>query len=162
MEILIESQEIQLEKSPLPPHSGAPLPHADSHVLDPPPAVIPRSFNPCFNHRVVVSRSKKLSRSRQNTKINPSPPARWHITCPFNSCSIMSSPTSSTPHPQRKQPDSDQVSEPDATKSNSGDESPSSETEESDRAENESKDDGNIDLRGSADASATLSDIDSG
>ena len=47
-------------------------------------------------------------------------------------------------------------------KSNSGDESPSSKTEESNHAENELKDDENVDLRGSADASATLLDADSG
>ena len=130
VEILIKSQEIQLEKSPLPPYFDAPLPHADSHVLDPPPAVIPRSFYPCFDHGVVVSRSKKLSRSWQNTKINSSPSATWHTTCPSNSSSIMSSPASSTPHPQRKQSDSDQASKPDSAKSDSDDESPYSETEE--------------------------------
>ena len=152
VEILIESQEIQLEKPPLPSHSDAPLPHANSHVLDPQPAVIPRSFYPCFDHRVVVSRPKKLSQSRQNTKINSSPCATWHTTCPANSSSILSSPTSSTPHLQRKQSDSDQASKPDSAKSGSGNEFPSSKTEENNRAENKLKYDENVDLRGSADA----------
>ena len=74
----------------------------------------------------------------------------------------MSSSTSSIPHPQRKQSDSDQASEPDSAKSASGDESPSSDTEENNRAENKLKDDENVDPRGSGDPSATLSDVDSG
>ena len=161
VEILIESQEVQLEKPPLPPHSDAPLPHADSHVLDPPPAVIPRSFYPCFDHRVVVSRSKKLSRSRQNTKTKSLPPTAWHTTSPSNSSSIMLSPTSSPPYLQRKQSVSDQASEPSSAKSKSGDESPSSEIEDNSHTGDELKDKGNEDLRGSTNAAAASPNADS-
>ena len=41
VEMLIAAQEIQLEKTPSPPHFDALLLHADSHVLNPPSAVIP-------------------------------------------------------------------------------------------------------------------------
>ena len=54
VESLIAAQGIQLEKTPLPPHSDVPLPLADKHVLDPPRAVNPWSFYPCFDRRVVV------------------------------------------------------------------------------------------------------------
>ena len=93
VEILIKSQGIQLKKLPLPPHSDAPLLHADSHAPDPPLAVTPWSFYPCFDHRVVVFKSKKLRRSRRNTKINhshllhgthlvpPLPPQSCHSLC---------------------------------------------------------------------------------
>ena len=144
----------------MPPHSDAPLPHADSHVLDPPLAVTPRSFYPCFNHRVVFSRSKKLSRSQQNTKIKAFPATTWHTTSPSNSSSIMLSFTSSPPHPQRKKSDSDQASESNLAKSESGEESPSSETEDSSHTGDESKSDGNVELRGSANASVASPNAD--
>ena len=69
---------------------------------------------------------------------------------------------SSPPHPQRSQSDSDQASKPNSAKPESGDESPSSETEDGSHTGDELKDDGNVDLRGSVNASVASSNADSG
>lgn len=48
------------------PHAAKPLPHADSHVRDPPTMFPPRPFYPCLDPCAIVSRFKKLCRPRQH------------------------------------------------------------------------------------------------
>ena len=104
VESLIAAQGIQLEKTPLPPHSDASLPHADSHVLDPPPAVNPWSFYPCFDRRVVVSRFKELGRgntpkqkpSQQPYNTQSTPPTLTQPCCPLHRLPPMHNATNRT------------------------------------------------------------------
>ena len=101
MEILIAAQGKQLEKIPSPPHSDAPLPDTDSHVLDHPSSVKLWSFYPCSDCRVDVSRLKKLCRPRQHTTPRAPPISTGYTNNNFNFPSNMPSPLSS-PSPELK------------------------------------------------------------
>lgn len=96
-EILIAAAQNQLEKIPSPLHPAVLLPHADSHVLDPPRSTNPWSFYPCFDHRVIASRFKKPCRPRQCTSVNPSTPSTPKITRAATVISTMPSPAPSPP-----------------------------------------------------------------
>ena len=144
-EILIASQESQLKKTPSPPHSDAPLPHADSHVVNPPPAVISWSFYPWFGRRVPVLRFKKLGRLRQYTKTNSFPTNVQHAINLPNSYSTMPSSTVFPPNVQSGESNSD--------KSDSSEEPESSVTEENSETDNGSQDDMNTKPKVSANAS---------
>ena len=122
LEIPIAAQEIHPEKTPLPPHSDAPLPHADSYAFILHPQYInPWSFYPCFGRCVVVSRFKKIGRPGQYTKPKSFPTTVRYTINYSNSCLAMPSPTSSPSHAQHDELNSDQC--------DSSDDSASSKTE---------------------------------
>ena len=148
----ISAQENQLEKIPPPPHSDAPLSHANSHVLGTPPAVIPWFFYPWFGRRVAVLRFKKFGRPRRYTKTKPFPTNAKHAVNLHNPHPIMSSPVVF--------PLGEQSGKSNSAKSESSEEYEYSVTKESSETDDGLQDDRSTGLKGSANASVASSNAD--